>query len=168
MEIFITFRMLAALLKLSVGNSHFRAISPMKFWKGWRVCKLILLHTWLCNVWNLCKIVLNLIYLSLLIEPSFITDVGDRKQLLHKIARTMPFWKIEKMINSYIFCKSTGLEKFTGANCDQIGPLVETLSSLIKVGTRLENRLSIWCYIGAVSHRRYIVNKNSNSTVYAK
>ena len=35
----------------------------------------------------------------------------------------------------YIFYKSTGLEKFTGANCDQIGSLVETLSSF-EVGAR--------------------------------
>ena len=49
---------------------------------------------------------------------------------LFKVARTMPLRKMEKMIDFYIFCKTTGLEKFTGANCDQIGPLVETLSSL--------------------------------------
>ena len=38
------------------------------------------------------------------------------------------------MIDQY-FYKSTGLEKFIDANCDQIGPLVETLSSF-KVGAR--------------------------------
>ena len=43
------------------------------------------------------------------------------------------FKKIEKMIDFAMVCKSTGLEKFTGANCDQIGPLEETLSSF-KVG----------------------------------
>ena len=53
------------------------------------------------------------------------------------------------MIDFYIFCKSTGLEKFIVANCDQIGPLVETLSSF-KIGAHQENRLSIWRYIGAV------------------
>ena len=63
---------------------------------------------------------------------------------------TTPFGKIEKIIIIYIFCKSTGLEKFTGANCDQIGPLVETLSSF-KVGARKGNCPSIWRYIGAVS-----------------
>ena len=63
------------------------------------------------------------------------------------------------MIDVYIFCNSTGLEKFTGTNCDQIGPLIETLSSL-KVGARQENRLSIWRYTGAVSRWRYVVNKN--------
>ena len=63
------------------------------------------------------------------------------------------------MIDFYIFCKSTGLEKFTGANCDQVGPLVETLSSF-KVDARQENRLSIWRYIGIISRWRYVVNKN--------
>ena len=42
------------------------------------------------------------------------------------------------MIDFYIFCKRTGLQKFAGANCDQIGPFVETLSSY-KVGVRQEN-----------------------------
>ena len=59
-----------------------------------------------------------------------------------RVGRTRPFRKIEKMMNVYIFCKSTGLEKFAGANCNKIGPLVETLSSF-KVGARQENRLSI-------------------------
>ena len=63
------------------------------------------------------------------------------------------------MIDFFVFCKSTELEKFTGANCDQIGPLVETLSSF-KVGARQENRPSIWRYIGAVSRWRYVVNMN--------
>ena len=63
------------------------------------------------------------------------------------------------MIDFYIFCKSTGLEKFTGANCDQIGPLVETLSSF-KVSARQENSLSIWRCIGAVSQWCYVVDKN--------
>ena len=63
------------------------------------------------------------------------------------------------MIDIYIFCKSTRSEKFTGAKCDQIGPLVETLSSF-KVSARQENRLSIWRYIGAVSRWYYVTNKN--------
>ena len=46
-----------------------------------------------------------------------------------QVART----KTKKMIDFNIFCKSTGIETFTGANCDQIEPLVETLSSF-KVG----------------------------------
>ena len=49
------------------------------------------------------------------------------------LARTTSLRKIEKMIDLYIFCKSTGLEKFTGANCDHIGPFIETLSGF-KVG----------------------------------
>ena len=64
---------------------------------------------------------------------------GDRvcrqTRLVFIVARTTPLRKIEKMIDFNIFCKRTGLEKFTGANCDQIGPLVETLSSF-KVGAR--------------------------------
>ena len=63
------------------------------------------------------------------------------------------------MIDFCIFCKSTGLEKFAGANYDKIRPLVETLSSF-KVGARQENRLSTWRYFGAVSRWRYVVNKN--------
>ena len=51
----------------------------------------------------------------------------------------MPSRKIEIMIDFY---ESTGFEKFTGANCDQIGPVVETLSCF-KVGARQENRPSI-------------------------
>ena len=39
------------------------------------------------------------------------------------------------MVDFYIFCKSKGLEKLAGANCDLIGQLVETLSSF-KVGAR--------------------------------
>ena len=56
---------------------------------------------------------------------------------------------MEKMIDFYIFCKSTGLEKFTGANCNQVEQLVETLSSF-QIGARQENRLSKRC-VGAVS-----------------
>ena len=55
------------------------------------------------------------------------------------MARTTPLRKIEKMIDFYIVCKSTGLEKFTSANYAQIGPLVETLSSF-KDGTREESK----------------------------
>ena len=57
------------------------------------------------------------------------------------VARTTPLRKIEKMIDFSVFCKSTGLENFTGTNFDQIGPLVETLSSF-KIGAPQENRLS--------------------------
>ena len=60
----------------------------------------------------------------------------------HLVARTTPLRKIEKMIDFYIFCISTGLEKFIGANCDQTGPLIETLSNF-KMGVRQENCLSI-------------------------
>ena len=49
------------------------------------------------------------------------------------------------MIDFYIFCKGTGLEKLTGANCDQVGPLVEILPIL---------------KVGAFSGWHYIVNKN--------
>ena len=59
---------------------------------------------------------------------------------------------------TYIYCKSIELEKITGANWNQIGPLVETLSSY-KVSARQENLLSIWRYTGAVSRWRYVVNK---------
>ena len=76
------------------------------------------------------------------------------------LVRTTPLRKIEKMIDFYIFGKSTGLEKFTGANCDQIGPLVEILSSF-KIGAPQKNRLSIWHYIGAVSRWCCVVNKNA-------
>ena len=63
------------------------------------------------------------------------------------------------MIDFYTFCRSTGLEKFTGVNCDQIEPLVETLSSF-KVSARQETCLSIWRYIGAISSWLYVANKN--------
>ena len=62
------------------------------------------------------------------------------------------------MIDFNIFYKSTGLEKFTGANCDQIGPLVETLSSF-KVGA-IRKTVCQLHYIGAISRWRYVVNKN--------
>ena len=59
-----------------------------------------------------------------------------------KIAKTTALIEIQNMKDFCIFYKSSGLEKFTGANCDQIGPLVETLSSF-KMGVHQENRLSM-------------------------
>ena len=52
-----------------------------------------------------------------------------KQALAPLIARTTPLRKIEKIIDFCIVCKSTGLEKFIGVNCAQIGPFVETLSS---------------------------------------
>ena len=57
---------------------------------------------------------------SRMINRSVCTSVtSDFKQ----VARTTPLKRIEKMIMRLknISCKTTGLEKFTGANCDQIG-----------------------------------------------
>ena len=51
------------------------------------------------------------------------------------VARTTPFRKTEKVIDSYIFYISIGSEKLTGGIFAQIGPLVEMPSSF-KVGPR--------------------------------